>query len=340
MRFIFIIAFILIFHTSMSAEDTKISPSSTGSLYLGSEYEGNYVWGAAMNLAWNDLCENILGEKLILKSPDEKALHMAQKLNTGFFTRRDLDEASYYIKSGFGSRTVDLINTESRAKFPEKSLSDLKMQLAETEFIAYAYFLKQVEYPVQFQEINVRFEEEAVKGFYTNSDDQKSNIVILEYVNEDRFVIRLELKDRDDQIILAKGFDMENPSAVLDELASLKSSMFAKMSEDDVFQMPKLHLNHHRDYVEMMGQVLGNEAYKGFVIAQMFENIKLDLDHKGARVENEAVIAVVRGAMRREPPAHKVLILNKPFWVIMKRRASTHPYFILGVNNSKVMEKA
>jgi hypothetical protein len=335
------VLFSLLFCISIDVCPAKNLPHSdpADNLYLGGEYEGNYVWGAAMNLAWNDLCENILGEKLILKSPDEKALLTARKLNTGFFTRNDLDEASFYVKSGFGSRTVALINSESLARFPEKSFKNLEIQLADTAFIAYAYFLKQVEYPVRFKETDVTFEGESVKGFYAGGNEQKANIVILKYLNEDHFIIRLELKDKADQLILAKGFDMNDPSEVLGELVSLKSSSFEGMSKHDIFQMPRLHLNHHRDYVEMIGQALANEKYKGFIIAQMFENIKFDLDHKGARVENEAVIAIAEGA-RMELSQSKRLVLDKPFWVIMKRRASSHPYFILGAKNSKVMEKA
>jgi hypothetical protein len=114
--------------------------------YLGSEYKGNYVWGGAMNLAWNELNENILHEKLRLNTYDKKALEMVDKLNHSPFTRNDLDEKSYYIKSGFGQETVDLINEESRQKFPGKRLLDLELKLAPTEIISYAYFLKEVEY--------------------------------------------------------------------------------------------------------------------------------------------------------------------------------------------------
>lgn len=41
--------------------------------YLGSYFKGNYVWGGAMNLTWNELNDNILHEKLQLKT-DAKIL--------------------------------------------------------------------------------------------------------------------------------------------------------------------------------------------------------------------------------------------------------------------------
>ena len=79
--------------------------------YLGSECKGNYVWGGAMNLAWLELNENILHEKLRLNTDDKVALEMIDKLNHSPFTNNDVDEKSYYVKSGFGQETVNLINT-------------------------------------------------------------------------------------------------------------------------------------------------------------------------------------------------------------------------------------
>ncbi len=58
--------------------------------YLGSYYKGNYVWGGAMNLAWNDLNENIVGEKLKLDTRDKMVLDMVEKLIMLFLERMTL----------------------------------------------------------------------------------------------------------------------------------------------------------------------------------------------------------------------------------------------------------
>jgi hypothetical protein len=74
-----------------------------------------------MNFAWNELKENILKENIILDTKDEKALELTKKLNNSIITKNILDEESYYIKSGYGQETVDIINKESKNKFPKKS---------------------------------------------------------------------------------------------------------------------------------------------------------------------------------------------------------------------------
>jgi hypothetical protein len=43
------------------------------------------------------------------------------------------------------------------------------------------------------------------------------------------------------------------------------------------------------------------------------------------------------------PPGNdrrKIMMLDKPYWVVMKRFDSTNPYFILGVNNTELMQGA
>ena len=65
---------------------------------------------------------------------------------------------------------------------------------------------------------------------------------------------------------------------------------------------------------------------------------KFNMDEKGARVENEAVIALLENiSLTDEKP--KNFILDKPYWVVMQRTDSQNPYFILGVNNTELMDK-
>lgn len=304
--------------------------------YLGSHYKGNYVWGLAMNLAWNELNENILHEKLKLKTDDKVALEMAEKLNRAPFTKNDLDEKSYYIKSGYGQRTIDLINRETRSKFLGKSFEDLKVKLDPTAIISYAYFLKVVEYLIRFKEKAVLFEKERVKGFYAHDAKQKENVRILKYWSDNQFIISLKLKDEGDELILAKGFDMNNPRDALSDINQYNNENLSLISNEDQFEMPQLHLLYQRNYRELIGKFLANRSFEEFFIAQMFENIRFDMDHRGARVEIEAVITAPTA---QATPKIRRFILDKPFWVVMKRKNSQHPYFVLGVKNTELMQK-
>ncbi len=321
--------------TSPVIRDTKAE--ITGN-YLGSDYKGNYVWGGAMNLAWNELNDNILQEKLKLATADEVALEMAQKFNNPVFAVNDLDEKSYYIKSGYGQETVEAINKESKSKFPTKSLADLDLNLNKTDIISYAYFLKEVEYKTVFEKKDVFFNKQKVTGFYAPGKVRRDNVRIIKYESDNKFIVSLQLKDESDQLILAKGYEMNDPQTVVNEINQNNQEYLSTIGESDRFEAPKLHLDYRRDYVELVNKFLANQGFEDYFIAAMFENIKFDMDERGARVENDGVI-VMTESIALEPIKPKNFILDAPYWVVMQRKNSQNPYFILGVNNAELMEK-
>lgn len=309
--------------------------------YVGSYTNGNYVWGGAMNLAWNELNENIIHEKLILNTTDGVALSMVDKFNNPIFTKNDLDEKSYYIKSGFGQETVNAINKESRIKFPTKSFADLSLQLGPTDIISYAYFLKEIEYKNEFVEKDFEFNGTNIVGFEANQYKLKKNIKVVKYENDNKFIISLDLKDNSDQMFLVKGFSVDNINNVITEINSKPYSSLNSLDSIDTFMTPKLKLDYNRNYTELINKSLKNKGFEDYYISDMFENIKFDMDKKGARVENEGVIAITKSAINpyKDTPKPKNFILNKPYLVIMKRSDSKNPYFILGINNTELMEK-
>ncbi len=309
-------------------------------VYAGSYCKGNYVWGGAMNLAWNDLSKNIIKEKIALKTNDKNAVGIINKLNKPPFTINDLDGKSYYIKSGYGQKTLDIINKESRKKFPHKSFADLTGPLNDSDIIAYASFLKQVYFPIPFTVNETNFLGQKVKGFYAGNEDERDNVKIIDYENDDHFIISLQLKDSSDQLILAKGYDMTNPAIVVKAINDNMSEYWRSMSHRDDFEAPKINLDQHRDYVELIQKQFANKGFEKYVIGEMFENIKFTMDEKGAKAENEAEIRPVAMSISLEPqPKPKHLVLDKPFWVVMQRKDSKNPYFLLGVNNTELMEK-
>lgn len=313
-----------------SAESEKSSD-----VYLGSEFEDNYVYAGAMNLAWNELADNIIHEKIGLNAQEDEALALIKKLNNAPFTTKDLDEESYYIKSGYGPDTVKTINTEVKTKFPDKSFPDLAIQLAPLDIISYAYLLKKVQYVTPFEIQDYSFEGTPVKGFTALGADQKANVKILKYWNDDMFILSLALQDDSDELFLAKGFPDPTPDKLVDEINALAGTQPQEMGEGDWFRAPFLKLDYAHDFKPLMGKQFLNKGFEDYVIGAMQENIKFEMDNTGARVEAEAFIVLQRAMDKKI----KKLVLDKPFWVVMKRKNSLNPYFILGIRNTNFMEK-
>lgn len=307
--------------------------------FTGSELKGNYIYGAAMNLAWNEVNENIVHGKLEFKTDDPATLALANIFNSAPFTKEDLDEASYYIKSGFGQKTLDTINREVRAKFPDKSFADLQFRLAPKDLVSYAYFLKKVEYLTPFRALPIPFMGQYVEGFLRDKDneEQRNNVGILSYDHDDHFIISLKLEDPADQLFLAKGFDASSPEEVVDHINQEleKTADLPIMGNNDNFQMPRISFSHGRSYDEMIGKTFANKGFENYALGGMFEKIAFDIDEKGARVENEAAIHM----QSSRPVRARNFLLNKPFWIVMKRRDSRNPYFIVHIANAEFMKK-
>lgn len=234
--------------------------------YLGSDYKGNYVWGGAMNLAWTELNENIIKEKSQLKTENKVVLEMVDKLNNPVFTKNDLDEESYYVKSGYGQKTVDIINKESREKFPSKSFADLVLDLSPKDIISYAYFLKEVKYDTEFDKKDVIFNDQKVKGFIAINQEQRDTVKIIKYESDEKFIIRLKLKDQSDQLILAKGYDMTHSKSVIDEINQNRNNNHPSIGENDVFSAPIINLDYKRDYTELVGIPFANNKFQDYAI--------------------------------------------------------------------------
>lgn len=356
-------------------------PTVLAGKYTGSKYKGNYIYAGAMNLAWNDLIDSITHEKIQLNTDDAKASKTADALNNPVFSKKDIDAESYYIKAGYGQKTLETINKEVQARFPEKTFPRIDFQLQNEDIIVYAYLLKAVEFMNPFQDGKVEFEGIQVNGFQAATLQQKKNVSIVDYWNDDKFIIRLTLKDNSDQLFLAKGFEMDTPEKVVaainkhteypqtamedfepgrvplpqlkitpeeyenltqEQLKERTNRFFVPLSlnEHDIFQAPSLNLDYHREFEEMIGKSLANKNFEKYVIAVMFENIRFMIDAKGAKVENEAVIGLPSGI--KSEPVNKIkrFVLDKPFWVIMKKTVSPNPYFMIGITNTELMEKS
>jgi hypothetical protein len=129
--FSFLLSFIFI---SCSIFNSIPENHNTGN-YSGSYHKGNYVWGGAMNLAWNELNDSIIKGKVQLKTTDPGVIDMVDKFNNSAFSKKGLDEASYYVKAGFGQETVDEINRSVDRKFPNRTMGTVNANIGPMDLI-------------------------------------------------------------------------------------------------------------------------------------------------------------------------------------------------------------
>ncbi len=324
---------------NIDSTDNQETVTKVRGNFLGSEIKGNYIWGSAMNYAWHELKDTIIKEPIKLESKDPLAQKIVSTFNASPFTKKDMDVASYYVKCGFGQETVDQINREVKKKFPQMTLGGVNVRLNPKDIISFAYFLKKVKYRRVFDSANVDFLGQPVRGFVAGTPQQRENVCVVKYWNDDNFIISLQLKDDNDELLLAKGFDMTSPQSALDSIVAFSNDYHPVIEPLEAFEMVNLHAIHTHVYEELLQKKIGNDNFTHYAIGQMYEMIKFDLDEKGARVENKAVIALPTAMPPEEGKKIRSFIMDKPFWVIMKRRGNKNPYFVLGVSNTELMKK-
>ena len=124
----------------------------------GSQTEkGNYLWGGALTLAWQELKDQIIKEEVKIDTNDSSVEQIVYNFNNSPFNKTHLSEEAYYISAGFGNNAVKKINEEVGQKFPSKSTEKLEENLHETDIIAYAYFFKKILFQMPFKKGEVKF---------------------------------------------------------------------------------------------------------------------------------------------------------------------------------------
>lgn len=166
---------------------TKLNGSTT--------QKGNYIWGAALTLAWKHLIKEIIHEPIKIKSSDKKALEITDNFNQSPCDFDMMSPECYYARAGFGNKTVHLINEEVAQKFPEKTTPKIEANMQDDSIISYAYFFKKLLFEHPFLKKTVHFSGKSVPGFGTKTLEHKKQILVSEYTDHDNFLIELKTKN-------------------------------------------------------------------------------------------------------------------------------------------------
>lgn len=110
-----------------------------------------------------------------------------------------MNPSCYYVKAGYGNKTIDQINSEVSEKFPDKTIDKIQANLPEDGIISYAYFLKKLEFPISFKLCDEEHEFQNIgkmKFFETDIQKHREQVRIHNYGDEKNFVIELMVENR------------------------------------------------------------------------------------------------------------------------------------------------
>jgi hypothetical protein len=155
-----------------------------------------------------------------------------------------------------------------------------------------------------------------------------SKVVDLYQVGPARYpVVHIPTKSGDD-VFLMKDDGLKE--AVMDNLRlagqHIVSSAADKVSPTERYagvHFPMVDLDVQEDISWLIGSsTQGDDGLPG-IISQALQQTKFAMDHIGAEVKSAAAIGVMRGG-----PGPNIYRIDGPFFVVVKRRSLTEPFFV------------
>ena len=296
----------------------------------------NVVWCATFQLAFNELAAEI-GEPVRLL-PDHP---WTVVLNRQKVKRTHVDEASCVAAAGLVSDgVVERIRRELAEKFGPEA-SRMALPAPADGWVAFSCLRKDLEFAVAFERLKrpLRFGDADVASFGINQllEIQQNEwraarqVRVFDYRGAGDFIVELETRSESDQLLLAKV----PPKGTLDETVSdvlrrTASSQPARLREGTDLIIPVFDFDLRRRFSELTGRTIasGSPRYRATPIALAEQRILWSLSERGARLESVAIMASGVGSELR---------FDKPFLIVLRRRESDQPYFVIWVANSELM---
>lgn len=297
----------------------------------------NVLWCASFQMAWDNAARHFGGRlKLEPHSP------LAELLNASGFDRRWVDEDSVVAIQGMvADGVLDRIDHGAREKTGKGSrlLDDLRKSSAATDLVFYALLAKDLEFTKPFARLG-RFAMGKHKvpwfGFTPDLKGREpllAQVGVHHYRAKDDFVVELVSKQSGDQLLLAK---LPKPpptpaSASRAVLGHLKVDPPAA-TRNDLLAVPEIVVEEKTGFQELQGRsVVGS----GRFIRSAMQTIDFRMDEKGVKLRSEASISF--GCSAAEPRNVRIMVLDPPFAIVMKRKDAPNPYFVAWIANTDLL---
>ncbi|UPT67274.1 MAG: hypothetical protein M0D57_00825 [Sphingobacteriales bacterium JAD_PAG50586_3] len=284
----------------------------------------NAIYSAAFMFAWNET-EKKMGGNVIIKQ-DNSADFKAMVHN----------------------------NTYKNVLLPTEYATKVSVDGVSGEIVAIAEFTKKLPFSDWFHDIgSIRFNGKGSFesfGIISHYDEVGiSQMKIRHYNNNDEFIISLQPKDDDHEILLI--MDTKYGSTLKDIFTSAKAKIKATerlvkskktaswktyFTKLDRMAIPAIEFFIKNRYHDIEGQDFkaGNTPH---IIVEAWQSIDFKFDRKGATLEDQGYMASDSTVLETEKPQPKFMVFNRPFAIFLKRKDAKYPYFGMMVNNSELL---
>ena len=309
----------------------------------------NLVYCATFQLAWNELKEKITKEDI--KLTDEP--NIVPLLNKSLSTKKDLSDKDYVAMVGFGKDNIlNKINEELKDKFGSDA-PKVKENLEKDDILAYAYLYKNLKFKNEFEKLKepIKFKTNGstidVKGFglATTNDNEKRydiarQIKIIDYKNEDDFIVKLVSESDKDEIILAKVASKDTLLETIDDVSGrIKGGKEENFGEKDILKVPSIDFYINHSYDELLDKGIKNKGFEEYGITKAVQDIRFKLNEKGAKLKSESRLIGTKSCPAPIVEKPKNLVFDKSYLIMLREKGAKYPYFAMWVENPLELNK-
>lgn len=178
-----------------------------------------------------------------------------------------------------------------------------------------------------------------------------SQVQILYYKNDSDFIVKLQTKDKSNELILynvdekfqnliqaIQSVDLKIRQGINEKIDDRFSGNYS-LNNDDKLIIPKLEFNIETDYPSMKNKIVHNKI-NDFEVMLLYQRTAFKLNESGAEIESEVYTSLSSLSMEDKPILKpKNLIFDKPFLLILRKTTSVNPYFAMWISNDELMIK-
>lgn len=300
----------------------------------------NIIWCVTYQLAWNELCKLTGGP-----FKTSQTIPMVESLNKHTSTEITLNENCYVAVAGADYQsTYEKIMSEMQKKFKGRVKTTLLPPNSANGgggWLTYAYMEKYLPFKWEFNRYRnkLKFGNKEVDFWGQMHQDGAlmagDQVIILDYVNNDNFIIELKTESNNNRLILAKITPKETLKDTIISISNrLEKSKPDELKHEENLSVPVIDFDFIQSYSDL------NKIGIGISL----QRIRFTLDEKGAVLISESMAAACR--------TDKEFIFDKPFLVLLFQRASDNgnnksskskttelplPYFALWIANTELL---
>jgi len=307
--------------------------------------ETNLIWCAPFQLAWNEMAD-LIGEEIRF---GEKEPDCVSYLNQRSVNKEHLDVETYVAAAGtYTGEFIRELNAGVSSTFGSGTFvpEPLPERDGGGRISAFGYLsvtlpfkhaFQRTDQPLDFKGVPVKaFTLPFGEGAAVREQRAMLQVRVCYPPEEDTFIVELITRETEHHLILAKVSPEATLAETVDKVSGYVDSLPQGSLEDLI--VPLFNFDITREYTELIGHTLAveNSTYRGWTVEKAGQNIRFQLDERGAVLRSRADM----GCMLCAPASPQHCIFDEPFLLMLRYKDSAQPYFVLWVDNAEILVKS